>query len=78
MKFASSIYKYISKNKKKLIKGKIQIKNLRSKIIKLGADKIDYFELININKIIKPYKSKKKYKIFVAYFLGKTRLIDNI
>jgi pantothenate synthetase len=35
-------------------------------------------KIININRIVKPYKTKNEYKIFVAYFLGSTRLIDNI
>ena len=30
------------------------------------------------DKIIKPYKRDNKYKIFIAYYLGSTRLIDNI
>ena len=29
-------------------------------------------------KIIKPYKRTNKHKIFIAYYLGSTRLIDNI
>ena len=33
---------------------------------------------IDINKQIKPYKKNEKYKLFIAYYLGSTRLIDNI
>ena len=47
-------------------------------MIKLGVDKIDYIKLLDINKLTKPYNKSKKYKIFIAYFLGTTRLIDNI
>ena len=44
----------------------------------IGVRKIDYIEILNINKIIRPFKKNVKYKIFLAYFLGDTRLIDNI
>ena len=47
-------------------------------IYKLGVKKIDYIKVLNINKIIKPFKKKKKYKIFIAYYLSSVRLIDNI
>ena len=51
---------------------------LNKNIYHLVAKKIDYIKLININKILRPYKKKSKYKIFIAYYLGSTRLIDNI
>ena len=44
----------------------------------MGVKKIDYIEIFNVNKIIKPFKKEIKYKIFFAYYLGSTRLIDNI
>ena len=44
----------------------------------MGVKKIDYIEILNINKIIKPFRKNIKYKIFLAYHLGSTRLIDNI
>ena len=44
----------------------------------IGVRRIDYIKILNINKIFKPYKKKNKYRIFVAYYLGSTRLIDNI
>ena len=44
----------------------------------LGVNKIDYIEILNVNKIIKPYKKNTNYKIFIAYYLKTTRLIDNI
>ena len=47
-------------------------------MIKLGAKKIDYVKLLNINKITKPYKKNSVFKIFIAYHLGSVRLIDNI
>ena len=61
-----------------LTKNLLSIKNLKTEILNLGTTKIDYIKIFDINKIVKPYKKNKKYKIFIAYYLGKTRLIDNI
>ena len=74
---ASKVYKFLLKNKNKLIKKRSYLKDCKYKIKKFGVDKIDYLEIIDINKMIKPYKNKKKLRIFIAYFLGSTRLIDN-
>ena len=43
-----------------------------------GINKIDYLKILDINKLIRPYKKIKKHKIFIAYYLGDVRLIDNI
>ena len=75
---ASIIYKLIKKKKHNLIKKNIYLRNIKKKLFEAGATKIDYIKILDINKIIKPYKGKKVYKIFVAYYLGKNRLIDNI
>ena len=75
---ASKVYKLLYKCKKLLIAKKNILKEIKNKIYQLGVKKIDYIELIDINKQIKPYKKNKKYKIFIAYYLGSTRLIDNI
>ena len=45
---------------------------------KIKPDKIDYIKLVDINKITRPFKKKNKFRIFIAYYLGDTRLIDNI
>ena len=42
------------------------------------SDNVEYIKIIDINKIIKPYVKKNNYKIFIAYYLNKVRLIDNI
>jgi len=75
---ASNIYKYLIKNKSKIIRKKISLNSVKIIFLKLGVKKIDYIKILDINKIIKPYKKNNKYKIFIAYYLGTTRLIDNI
>jgi len=75
---ASKIYKLLIKEKNKLVKNKLSIGKIKNKIYKLGAKKIDYVEVLNINRLLRPYKKKKVYKIFIAYYLEDTRLIDNI
>tara|TARA_Y100000590_G_C15600562_1_gene969858 strand:- start:515 stop:1324 length:810 start_codon:yes stop_codon:yes gene_type:complete len=74
---AASIYKFLFKEKNKLIKNKKYLKKIKRTIFKYGVNKIDYIEILDINKIIKPYRKFKKYKIFIAYYIGKVRLIDN-
>ena len=51
---------------------------IKNKIFVLGVKKIDYLEIVDVNKLTKPFKKLNKYKIFIAYYLSKTRLIDNI
>ena len=75
---ASQIYHLLIKIKKNLIKNRISVKNLRKNILKLGANRIDYIQILDINKLVQPYKKNKKYRIFVSYYLGSTRLIDNV
>ena len=74
----SKIYFHLLDKKKSLIKKKISINTIKSIFFKLGVTKIDYIKLLDINKLILPYKKKNNYRIFIAYYLGKTRLIDNI
>jgi pantothenate synthetase len=64
--------------KKSIIKKKLSLNVIKSNFFKLGVKKIDYIKLLDINKLIRPYKKKNNYRIFIAYYLGKTRLIDNI
>ena len=75
---ASKIYKLIIREKKNLVKNKISSRFIKNQIFKLGSNKIDYLDVLDINKLIKPYKKNNKNKIFIAYYLGSTRLIDNI
>lgn len=75
---AARVYKFLISKKKHLIKKKIPLNRIKNKIFELGVNKIDYIKLLNINKLIKPYSKNNKYKIFIAYYLRTTRLIDNI
>ena len=75
---ASKVFKVIKKNKKNLINKRNFLKKIRFKMLKFGVKKIDYIKVLNINKLFLPYKKIKNYKIFIAYYLGTTRLIDNI
>ena len=50
---------------------------LKNQIISLGLNKIEYLKLLNL-KTLKYPKINEKFNIFIAYYLGKTRLIDNI
>ena len=77
-KIASKIYNFLGNKKKHLINKKISFNDIKNKIFKLGAGKIDYIELLDINKLIEPYSKNKRYKIFIAYYLRTIRLIDNI
>ena len=80
IKTAGKIYKYLKSMKKKknsLISKKQKI-NAINKIILLGAKKIDYLECININTLKSIKTTDENYNIFIAYYLGKVRLIDNL
>ncbi len=75
---ASNIYKLLRLKKKKLIEKKISLNEIKNIILKLGVYKIDYIKILDINKLNRPAKENKKYKLFIAYYLGLVRLIDNI
>ena len=75
---ASRIYNLIVQKKKDLIKNKILPGEIKLRFLKLGVTKIDYIKVLDINKLIKPYNNKNEHRVFIAYYLGKTRLIDNI
>jgi len=74
---ASNVYSFLNTNKLMVIKKKITIASLNKKVLKLGIKKIDYLKIIDINKLTKPFIKRNKFKIFIAYYLGNIRLIDN-
>ena len=77
-KIGQKIYKFLKVNKNKILQKKILVSDIKKRITILGISKIDYIKILDINKIIKPIKTKKIYKIFISYYLKETRLIDNI
>ena len=77
---AAQIYTFLRDNKKKIL-----IKNLNNKnyeviksIKKLGVNKIDYLKCLNLKTLKKPQNVKNKFNLFIAYYIGKVRLIDNL
>mgnify|MGYP001288147306 FL=1 len=74
LQIASNIHKILKKNKSLAIRN---TRLLRKKCLEAGVNKIDYIEAYNTKTLTKP-KSGKKYRVFIAFYLGKTRLIDNI
>ena len=80
IKTASNIFKYLSKLKKKIKKNYnlFKISKIKKDLISLGANKIDYLENYNLESFRKIKKTNKKFNLFFAYYIKKTRLIDNI
>ena len=78
---ASKTYKFIKQTKIKLRKKRkfsFSSNKIAQGLKKLGLFKIDYIKCLNVSTLKKPKRTKEKYNIFIAYYLGKTRLIDNI
>ncbi len=77
---ASNVIKYLE-NKKKLIKKELsnfKFLTIKKDLINLGLTKIDYIEIYNLKTLKRPKNKGEKFKIFIAFYLNKTRLIDNI
>ena len=75
---ASKVIKLLRVSKNKIFKKKILINSIKKTIYGMGINKIDYIKLLNINKLIKPYKKNNNYKIFISFYIKNVRLIDNI
>ena len=77
---ASKVYWYLKKKKKIISKNLANFNDLNFKkdLSNIGLTKIDYIKLYNIKTLKKPKKKSEKFKIFIAYYLNKIRLIDNI
>tara|TARA_B100001123_G_scaffold398413_1_gene482447 strand:- start:1667 stop:2476 length:810 start_codon:yes stop_codon:yes gene_type:complete len=75
---ASKIYNLIKNKKKDIVKKKISLEFIKRQMKIWEVKKIDYVKLLDVNKLTRPYKKEKLYKIFIAYYFKGTRLIDNI
>ena len=51
---------------------------IKKDLIDLGASKIDYLENYDIKNFKKIKRQNKKFNLFIAYYIKKVRLIDNI
>ena len=80
MKIASDIFTYLSNLKKQIKKNYNLFKTdkIKKDLISLGANKIDYLENYDIKNFRKIKRPNKKFNLFFAYYIKKTRLIDNI
>ena len=80
LKIASNIFYYLSSLKKKIKKNYnlFNVNKIKKDLIDLGASKIDYIENYNIENFKKTKKANEKFNLFFAYYIKKTRLIDNI
>ena len=53
-----------------------KIKNIKKELINNFDIKLEYLEILNKNNLSKNVR-KNNFKIFIAYYIGKVRLIDN-
>ena len=79
-RIAGQIYKYLTKEKKNALSKNSEIKKLKflNKITLLGVNKIEYLECVNLETLKTSKKINRKCNIFIAYYMGKIRLIDNL
>ena len=77
---ASNIYHFLRNIKKNYNYNYcfLNLKKISKEILKLGASKIDYIDNYNPSNFKKVIKPNKNFNIFIAYYLKKIRLIDNI
>ena len=77
---ASKVFKTL-RNEKFLIKRKkikkINLFNVKNKILKMGIKKVDYIEALNLKSLKKAKKFNENFNIFLAFYIGSVRLIDN-
>ena len=80
MKIAEKIYKYLRENKKNILlkNNKKRRTEIINKIKIFGVKKIDYLQTVDLKTLNTPKKKNKKSNIFIAYYIGETRLIDNL
>ena len=71
------IIKFLIKYKKNIILGKTKynFKKIKKQLLIMGANKVDYVEIIDLKTLKKP--KKNKFNLFFAFYIGKIRFIDN-
>ena len=79
-RIASKTIRYLKNNKRSLKKklSNFNSANIKQNLKNFGVTKIDYIELFNSKTLTRPRSNRENFKIFIAFFLNKTRLIDNI
>ena len=77
---AKNVYLYLKSNKEKILSNNLKKEKLEfiKKIKLFGVKKIDYLECVNLTTLETTKKIKKNSNIFIAYYLGNIRLIDNL
>ena len=80
IRMAADVCRHLRKIKKDLALFKLRKLKLKiiKKIISFGVKKIDYLECINLKTLKLAKKNNENYNIFIAYYLGNVRLIDNL
>ena len=80
IKITEKVYKYLKSNKKKIFSKILKNERLEilSKITSFGVEKIDYLKFINLKILKEPKKMNEKTNLFIAYYVGGVRLIDNL
>ena len=73
------IVRALKKYKRNLVSRKVNYSfiKIKKKLLSLGAKKVDYVEIIDLETLKKPKKNKAKFNLFFAFHIGKIRFIDN-
>ena len=71
------IIKFLKTYKKNIISKKIKFnyKKIKSILLSIGANKVDYVKIIDLKTLKKP--KRNKFNLFFAFYIGKIRFIDN-
>ena len=80
LQIAGRVYKFIKNNKKYILKQILAKKRSRllKHLVELGVRKIDYIECVDLNKKTLCNNVRNKFNVFIAYYVGDVRLIDNL
>ena len=80
VEIAKNVYHHLTEIKKKMKKNfkYFNTNNIKKNLFKFGVNKIDYLKILNMKKLQYAQNNKEKYNIFIAYYLNKIRLIDNL